>query len=712
MDHPEPDERSDSAPTPGDHGANGGPAEPGRTPTAGPTGPEEPSGPPGADDEPEATPTPAPAGVRQFSRRQILGMAGAGGLVSAALLANRWIDDEPTSATRDIPRSTTTAPSGTAPATTAPQAPGPAPVALWSDPATWGGTVPGEADVAVVDKPVVLDVDARVAGVRIGEGGELTFDPAQTRTLESSGNVEVSGVLRARPERADVVHLLAFPGVDESRFVGDHTMAPYETDVGLWVLAGGALDLQGTRKRPWTRLSGPVDAGATSIAVADAAGWQAGDEIVVTPTEPTTVDGYAEHHDRRVVTGVSGSAVTLDRPLEFPHPEVTVRPGVVHRAEVLNLTRNVRIEGTPEGRTHVIVVGAGRPQNIGFVGLRHTGPQQDGTPVIGRYAMHFHMDQDATQGTLLEGLVAFEGGNHAFVSHTSHGITMRECIAHDQYEDPFWWDQSDENHPSDLIPTNDLVYDRCVASHVKSTAESRYGISGFTLGAGSGNVARGCVATGVLGGDEATSGYNWPTDSRDENTWTFEDCVAHNCDATGIFFWQNEVPRTIVDRFTAYHDARGILAGAYSNLASYRDSTIYACSHQGLVVNAVPEVPRTSPDETITYEGMYIDQAGLTDFAVEVTGHIVGSERATLVTGGKFRGGNVAQIGFPEPDVYPQVYTFTDCTFEGNAFWLADGLTEIVDIRVTDAVHGSIVLRPADREGQVNSAWNAAVSPA
>ena len=125
----------------------------------------------------------------------------------------------------------------------------------------------------------------------------------------------------------------------------------------------------------------------------------------------------------------------------------------------------------------------------------------------------------------------------------------------------------------------------------------------------------------------------------------------------------------------------------------------------------MPEEARNGPDETITYEGMYIDQAGLTDFAVEVTGHIVGSERATLVTGGQFRGGNVAQIGFPEPDEYPQVYTFTDCMFEGNAFWLADGLTEVVDIRVNDAVNGSIVIRPAGREGQLNDAWNAAVSP-
>lgn len=663
------------------------------------------------DDQRGAQDVPGEGGDRKhrFTRRQVLGMVGAGGLVGAGLLVNRSIEDAPTGSSRPAPRPGS---STTATDTSTAASPDPTVVARWSDPDTWGGAVPGEGDVAVVDRQVVLDVDARVAGVRIGAEGELTFDPAESHTLESTGNVEVAGVLRARPERADIVHRLAFVGIDEAAFVGDHVMEPYETDVGVWVVAGGTLDLQGARKRPWTHLAGPAEAGAPSITVADPSGWQVGDEIVVTPTEPTTVEGYAEHHDRRTVTAVAGSTVTLDRPLDHPHPEVTVRPGVVHRAEVLNLTRNVRVEGTPEGRTHVIVLAAGRPQTIGFVGLRHTGPQQDGVPVVGRYAMHFHMDLDATQGTMLEGLVAYDGGNHAFVSHTSHGITMRECIAHDQFEDPFWWDQSDEDNPSDMIPTNDLTYDRCVASHVKSTEQSKYDISGFTIGAGSGNAARNCVVTGVLGGDESTSGYNWPSHSRDDNTWVFEDNLTHNCDATGIYFWQNLVPRTVVNRFTAYHDARGVFAGAYSNLASYRDATIYACAEAGLIVSAVPEEPINGPDETITYEGMYVDQAGLTDFAVEVTEHVVGSERPTLVSGGHFLGGTVAQVGFPRGDEYPQVYRFTDCMFDGNAFWLTDDLPDLVDIRVTDAVHGAIVVRRADQDGELNAAWNAAVSPA
>ena len=71
--------------------------------------------------------------------------------------------------------------------------------------------------------------------------------------------------------------------------------------------------------------------GDRSITVDDAAGWQVGDEIVVTPTEPTTVGGPLgasrppDDHQRR------RHRIGLDRRLEYDHPAVTVRPGVTHR---------------------------------------------------------------------------------------------------------------------------------------------------------------------------------------------------------------------------------------------------------------------------------------------------------------------------------------------------------------------------------------------
>ncbi|HEX6569440.1 MAG TPA: hypothetical protein VF015_09750, partial [Acidimicrobiales bacterium] len=593
------------------------------------------------DDAPATRATRSP----RFTRRQVITMAGATGLVGAGVLANWFIDDDPV-----VDDDTTAGRSpGKTRATTATAEAAPA-GARWSDPATWGGKVPGPGDVAVVDRPVVLDVDAAVAGVRVEAGGELVFDPAASRTLTSSGNVVVAGILRAHPNGHDVQHVVVFPGIDEGRIVGDHTMEPLDTDVGLWVVGAGVLDAHGTPKRAWTRLSEPADAGATAIAVADAEGWRAGDEIVVTPTEPTTVEGYAEHHDRRTVTAVTGGTVELDAPLDFPHPAVTVRPGVTYLAEVLNLSRNVRIEGTPDGRAHVIVLDVSAPQSISYVGLRHMGPQmphpEGGTQgVVGRYSLHFHMSYDATQGSLVEGVVAYDGGNHAFVPHLSHGITFRDCVAHDQADTAYWWDQPvGDEEAAERIPTNDLVYERCVAHLIRPTASSEYDVAGFLLAPGSGQVARGCVAVGVLADDQATPGFRWSGDTEElPDAWVFEDCLTHNNDGSSIYYWVNGAPPSFVDRFTAYQDRHGIRAGAYTNLVSYRDCTVYGCSDVGLDINAVPGNDDSGPERTVTYENIYIDQAGLSEFAVNVSEHVVAADVATKMTGCHFMGGTKAQ---------------------------------------------------------------------
>jgi hypothetical protein len=386
---------------------------------------------------------------------------------------------------------------------------------------------------------------------------------------------------------------------------------------------------------------------------------------------------------------------------------------------VLNLTRNVRIEGTPEGRAHVMLVGLTGKQAISYLGLRHLGPQAPGPEggtvgAVGRYSLHFHTSLDATQGTVVEGVVSYDGGNHSFVPHLSHGITLRDCVAHDQEDAAFWWDpphEEEDEESNQSVPANDLVYERCVASYIKPTSGAEYEVTGFVLGPGQRNIARGCVAVGVQGDDSSTPGFGWRGDTFEAHPWVFEDCVSHDNNGSGLYFWVNGVPHSYVDRYTSYHDGHGIHAGAYTNLVSYRDCTVYACAENGLTIEAVPGVAEGS-DLTVSYENVYVDQAGLTDFAVHVSEHVVDADTVTRLTGCHFTGGNVAQVGFPEEGPYPQLYEFTDCTYGGNAFWLADGLTERVEIVVRDGENGAITLLPADRGGRVREEWNAAVAGA
>jgi hypothetical protein len=111
---------------------------------------------------------------------------------------------------------------------------------------------------------------------------------------------------------------------------------------------------------------------------------------------------------------------------------------------------------------------------------------------------------------------------------------------------------------------------------------------------------------------------------------------------------------------------------------------------------------------------MYIDQDGLSDYAVHITKHLArgGSDRVTILEDGTFMGGRVAQIGIPDGGKHPQLYDFVDCTFEGNAFWLGDGLPEQTILRVEGGSDGSFVVRPADQRGDARPEWNASVSDA
>jgi hypothetical protein len=83
----------------------------------------------------------------------------------------------------------------------------------------------------------------------------------------------------------------------------------------------------------------------------------------------------------------------------------------VPAAEVLNLTRNVRIEGTPGGRSHVFIRNdVPTIHTIRDVALRYLGPRKGKKKVLGRYALHFHMCGASTKGSAVEATVVRDAG--------------------------------------------------------------------------------------------------------------------------------------------------------------------------------------------------------------------------------------------------------------------------------------------------------------
>lgn len=494
----------------------------------------------------------------------------------------------------------------------------------YSDATLWStGAVPGVADTATIETghTVVVNLaNVTVAGVAIN--GELVFDPARTVTLQSSRNVLLYGKLTMRPNAANFVHTLRFINIDETVVAGGG-MVPVVTDVGLWVM-DGLLDLVGATKTAWTRVAGSVSAGATQIMLEAApVGWRVGDTLSIVPTKTGT--GSYDGFDQRAISAVNGATITLASPTTYAHPVVNGQ----WRAEVLNLTRNVRVEGTgngasantTNGRAHVFIH-SHQPQTIRYVALRHMGPRRATAdtylsggirvPIyeayLGRYSLHFHHGGDGSRGSLVEGVVAQQSGAHVFVPHASHGILFKNVVAYDSWDDAFWWDA-----PADLNDnsnnSDDITFDRCVVALVKVDPVFRgAGMSAFTLSMGENPVLRNCVAVGVQGNVTA-SGYKWPESGNHHpfNVWTFEDNLAHNNKVDGIYAWQNDLHPHLINGFIAYHNGQaGIEHGAYTNAYTYRNLVLYG-NGSSIILHGTPQGTSRPDGYELAFEDLIAD---------------------------------------------------------------------------------------------------------
>ncbi|MFI1524289.1 hypothetical protein [Kitasatospora cineracea] len=586
----------------------------------------------------------------------------------------------------------------------------------WSDAKGWGGRPPGPGSAVRITDRVVLDADAEVGSLLVEPGGSLVFAADRTLTLASAGNVEVRGVLALAPDAAHT-HTLRFPHVDEHRFAGGG-MTVVDSDTGLWVTGQGYLRLDGAPRTAWVRAAADLGPGDTALKLAAAPdGWQPGDELAVTPTAPPDTADFSTAYDLVTVARVDGATVTLTGPLRHAHPRVATGGGATFGAEVLNLSRNVRIEGTAQGRAHVHLTSS-RPPDVRHAALRWLGPRADGKdswdgkpvtePVLGRYGLHFHMLLDTSRGTVVEGVVVRDTGSHAFVPHASHGITFRGCISHDTWEDAYWWDGPiDTRTPQG--PSNDIAYDGCVASRTVFEPNPRaYRLTGFSLGAGTGSSARDCVAVGVQGATGA-SGYEWPETS--EGVWTFERCLAHNNLQNGIFVWLNAEHHHTVTQYAAYHNGGwGIEHGAYLNDFDYTASVLYGNAAGGIAVHALGR------DKGTVFDGLLIDAAGQSDYAVTTLKHQLAGEAVTL-SRSRLTGYRKAGVAFRATgDGKPDDIAVLDCAFggpPGSELWLDPDAPDPTRILFRPAGQAqTVALGKGGGPGLAGTPWNATTTPA
>lgn len=301
----------------------------------------------------------------------------------------------------------------------------------WSDPATWGGSLPpaGASVVIPPGRAVLLDVRTPpLAGLQVQ--GALYF---ADREAELTSNwVMVTGLLQAgteaQPHRARGT--ITLTGTDEradqfgmgTKFLG--------------AMAGGRIELHGHRRDAlaWTRLAAHANPGDTSITLAQAPDWRVGDELAIAPS------GYdAREAEKVTVTAVSGTRVSFSPALRFRHwgtVQTIEGRALDMRAAVGLLTRDFVIQGDAASDAsnfggHVMVMGGGfaRVAGVEFRRMGQAGHQA-------RYPLHWHLvDRQPSNGITGSGQYAiansFNGSyQRAIVMHGSSNLLAERNVSY------------------------------------------------------------------------------------------------------------------------------------------------------------------------------------------------------------------------------------------------------------------------------------------
>ena len=212
----------------------------------------------------------------------------------------------------------------------------------------------GAAIVIPADRTVVLDQNVELGSLVIN--GALVFADKDLSLSATSilvrGRLTVGTAASPYTRRGTITLTGASTGPSPAGFGNKF----------LGVDGNGVLDIHGEVNRtPWTQLAATANVGSSQITVLNAQGWRVGDKIAVAPS-----DFEPREHEQRLITAISGTTLTLDKPLAYRHwGEVEQHAGQVldMRAEVALLSRNIVLTSDaaayPAYGGHIMAMGKG-----------------------------------------------------------------------------------------------------------------------------------------------------------------------------------------------------------------------------------------------------------------------------------------------------------------------------------------------------------------
>src|SRR6185295_6304406 len=392
----------------------------------------------------------------------------------------------------------------------------------WSDPATWPDRkVPVAGDKVIIekDKQVVLDVTPpALNGLTIN--GKLSF--ANNKDVELTtewvmvhGELEIGTEKAPHTRKATITFTNNVKDEDISG-VGGNTD---KVDRGI-MLMGGTLNLHGeNRTNAWTKLSNTAKAGSTSIEVLSAAGWRAGDEIVLAST-----DFDPRQAERRTISAIKGNTITLDGKLEYMHfGKITY--DVDERGEVGLLTRNIKIQASADAEKsfqggHVMAMGASKMfvEGVEFQRMGQNLP-------LARYPIHWHLTGDA-KGQYIKNAAIHDTYNRCVTVHGTNNLQVENNVTYNTVGHCFFLEDGIETGNQYIrnlaIQTKCHTSKPCDPTNLAPFGSSSDGLNFKTTGQDSKDV--------LIPSDNTVSSF-WITNPDN----TYRDNVAAGSDATG--FW-------------------------------------------------------------------------------------------------------------------------------------------------------------------------------
>lgn len=293
----------------------------------------------------------------------------------------------------------------------------------WSEASTWpSGVVPVAGDSVVIPLGIVVKLDVSPPALHsLTIEGTLTFSEVDLSL--TTGWILVRGALKIGSESNPYTKraIITLTGTGSAT-------SPNVDGMGNKVLGvTGTIDIHGSSRGGWTRLTNTAAIGATRLDLVDNPGWKVGDRLALASS-----DYSQDKFEEAEVTAVSGDAITLSAPLRYEHfGEVVTVSGtaVDERAEVALLSRNITIQGdtgsTPGYGGHIMIMG-GAIARIEGVELFRMGQRGH----LARYPMHWHMAGDVT-GQYFRNSSVWRTFNRCVTVHGSDNATVQNNICFD-----------------------------------------------------------------------------------------------------------------------------------------------------------------------------------------------------------------------------------------------------------------------------------------